>query len=72
MDGVMAGTGKAVLLASLTTMVGFSGLLTTDHLGLVSLGRLALLGIAASLFASFTTLPALFSLRSQSRSTRIH
>ena len=56
---VLRSTGSAVFLASLTTMVGFSGMLMTDHLGLVSLGRLALIGFAACLIASFTAVPAL-------------
>jgi len=40
-------------------MIGLSGLLGTSHLGLVSLGKLALLGFAGCLLASFTAVPAL-------------
>ena len=52
-------TGKGVMLATVTTMVGFSGLVGTSHLGLVSLGKLALLGFGSCLLAAFTVVPAL-------------
>ncbi len=55
---VVRHTGSAVTLSSLTTMVGFSGLVLARHPGLNALGTLALLGIGATLVAALTVLPA--------------
>ena len=55
-------TGQAVVLSSLTTMIGFGSLMVADHQGVFSLGLLLTLGIGACLIASITILPALFHL----------
>lgn len=55
---VLRHTGLAVVLSSVTTMVGFSGLVLAHHPGLNSIGILALLGIGATMVAALTVLPA--------------
>lgn len=59
---VLRHTGGAVLLATVTTMVGFSGLVLARHPGLNSVGTLALLGLATTLLAALTVLPAMLHL----------
>jgi len=55
-------TGRAVLLTSLTTMIGFGSLLLSKHNGLISLGIITVVGIGACLFASLFVLPGLLML----------
>ncbi|MFQ5482922.1 MAG: MMPL family transporter, partial [Nitrospinaceae bacterium] len=52
-------TGQAVVLSSLTTMVGFGSLMTADHRGVYSLGLVLTLGVGCCLLASVTLLPAM-------------
>jgi hypothetical protein len=52
-------TGRAVIMTSLTTMVGFGSLSTSHFPALASLGQLALLGIGSCLFTSLFLLPSL-------------
>jgi len=52
-------TGRAVIMTSLTTMVGFGSLSTSHFPALASLGQLALLGIGSCLLTSLLLLPAL-------------
>ncbi len=56
---VLSSTGQHVTIGSLTTMLGFSGLLFTNHPGLQSLGEMAVIGIGMTLVAALTFLPAL-------------
>ncbi|MDZ4701440.1 MAG: MMPL family transporter [Rhodothermales bacterium] len=56
---VLRSTGEHVSMASLTTMIGFSGLLLSFHPGLHSIGQLAVVGIGATLLSSMIFLPAL-------------
>lgn len=56
---VLSSTGQHVTIGSLTTMLGFSGLLFTTHPGLQSLGEMAVIGIGMTLVAALTFLPAL-------------
>ena len=46
-------------MGTLTTMVGFGGLLLSFHPGLNSIGMLAVLGLGATLLAAVVFLPAL-------------
>ena len=55
-------TGQAVVLSSLTTMIGFGSLMVADHQGIFSLGLLLTLGVGSCLVASITVLPALLKL----------
>jgi len=55
-------TACAVLITSLTTMVGFGSLMIADHRGLQSLGRVLTIGVSCCLFSSLVILPALMNL----------
>lgn len=55
---VIRSAGQAVLVAALTTMIGFSGLAIASHRGLKSMGLLAIIGIASCMICSLTMLPA--------------
>jgi predicted exporter len=59
---VLRHTGRGVVMASLTTVVGFGALLFADYPGLVSSGVLAMLGTGLAMVASVTLLPALLVL----------
>jgi len=59
---IIDGTGGAVILSSLTTMVGFAGLLFGQHLGMVQLGGAMVIGVGCTLVASVVMLPALLML----------
>lgn len=56
---VLRSTGEHVAMGSLTTMIGFAGLLLSFHPGLESIGQLAVMGIGATLAAALFFLPAL-------------
>lgn len=56
---VLSSTGQHITMGSLTTMLGFAGLLFTAHPGLQSLGVMAVTGIGMTLLTSVTFLPAL-------------
>ena len=58
-------TATAILLTSLTTMIGFGSLMLASHLGLQSLGRVLTIGVSCCLFTSLIMLPALLSWISQ-------
>ena len=57
---VLRSTGEHVTIGSLTTIIGFGGLLISFHPGLQSIGLLAVVGIGATLLAAITFLPALW------------
>ena len=59
MWAVLSSTGQHITMGSVTTMLGFSGLLFVSHPGLRSLGEMAVLGIGMTLLTSLTFLPAL-------------
>lgn len=59
MWAVLSSTGQHITVGSLTTMLGFAGLLFTNHPGLQSLGIMATIGIGMTLLTSVTFLPAL-------------
>lgn len=62
MSAVLKSTGQHITIGSLTTMLGFSGLLLTNHPGLTSIGVLAVIGIGLTLFSALTYLPSLVQL----------
>ncbi|MEE3257657.1 MAG: MMPL family transporter [Candidatus Latescibacterota bacterium] len=62
---VLRTTGMALLATSLTTMVGFSGLVPAIHPALTSIGVLSLMGLGSCFIASVTLLPALLQIREQ-------
>ena len=57
-----ASTAKGVLLAALTTTVGFGSLMISGHQGIFSLGLLATVGSLSVLLASLSVLPAFLRL----------
>lgn len=54
-------TGRAVVLTSLTTMIGFGSLILSRHNGLVSLGLVTSIGIGYCLISSLLVLPGLIT-----------
>jgi hypothetical protein len=58
---VLRSTGEHVAVSSVTTMVGFGGLVLSMHPGLRSTGLMAVLGIAMTLVAVLVLLPALIA-----------
>lgn len=56
---VLRSTGEHVTVGSLTTMIGFAGLLLSFHPGLKTIGELAVVGIGATLVSALVFLPAL-------------
>ena len=55
-------TTTAILLTSLTTIIGFGSLMIAGHQGLQSLGRVLTIGVSCCLFTSVVILPALLTL----------
>jgi hopanoid biosynthesis associated RND transporter like protein HpnN len=60
-------TAVAVLVDSLTTIVGFGAMMLASHRGLQSLGRVLTIGISCCLFTSLIMLPALLAWMSWNR-----
>ena len=56
---VMKRTGLAVTLSTVTTVVGYTGLLNAHHPGLQSIGYLAIIGLGTTLLTAYFVLPAL-------------
>ncbi len=61
-ETVMAGTGRAASVTTLTTLLGFGGLITASMGGLRSMGLLALIGFGVCLLLTWLLLPALIRL----------
>lgn len=55
-------TGQAVVLSSLTTMIGFGSMMVADHQGIYSLGLILTIGVGCCMVASITFLPAVLKL----------
>lgn len=56
---VLSSTGQHITIGSVTTMLGFAGLLFTHHPGLKSIGELATIGIGLTLLSALTFLPSM-------------
>ncbi len=56
------GVGRAMLMTSLTTMIGFGSLMLYLLRGMASMGLVLFVGVAACLLVTFTLLPALAKL----------
>lgn len=56
---VLSSTGQHITIGSLTTMLGFAGLLFTNHPGLQSIGIMAVVGIGMTLLSALTFLPSM-------------
>lgn len=61
LEEVIGGTGMAVAMSSMTTMVGFAGLMVADYRAMVGFGQIMVIGISCSLVASLICLPAVLS-----------
>lgn len=59
MRHVIRTSGMAASVTTITTMLGFAGMLTASNQGLVSLAVLACVGVGACLLSSLIALPAL-------------
>jgi predicted RND superfamily exporter protein len=59
---VVATTGRAAMLSSATTAIGFGASIIAHHLGLKQMGLLALIGIGATFVTSTVLLPAVLRL----------
>ncbi len=58
-------TGQAVILSSLTTMIGFGSMMVADHQGIFSLGLVLTIGVGSCLVASVTIVPAVLKLATE-------
>ena len=67
---VLIGTGGAVALSSLTTIIGYSSLLMAQNQAFVSFGLLAVLGEITCVTAALVSLPAYLSERDRRRLAR--
>lgn len=63
-------TGKAIVLAALSTVVGFGSLSFSHYPGLQSMGRVAVLGAVSTALVAITMLPAYLALRLRRRARR--
>jgi hypothetical protein len=64
---ISSSTASAVLMTSLTTMVGFGSMMLASHRGLASLGRVLTLGVLCCCITSMFLLPAVLSWLSKNR-----
>jgi uncharacterized protein len=64
---VLLSTGKAILLTTLTTMLGFGAMLGASYRGLVSLSSLLIFGVGACFLTTVLFLPPLFTLIKNNR-----
>lgn len=67
LDEVVAGTGAAVALASVTTAVGFAALMLAEYGAMFSLGLLMTIGILCCLVASLFVLPSIMVVTGRAR-----
>ncbi len=65
--GLAAGTGKAITLTSLTTIIGFGSLLIARHRGVASLGFVLAMGMALTLITCLMVMPAILEIRTKLR-----
>jgi predicted RND superfamily exporter protein len=61
-------TMNAIVLTSLTSMIGFGSMMVAAHRGLYSVGLVLVIGVGSCLFVSLVTLPALLTLLSRQES----
>jgi predicted RND superfamily exporter protein len=59
---VSSSTASAILITTLTTLVGFGSMMIASHRGLQSLGRVFVIGTTCCLATSLIVLPAILSL----------
>ncbi|MDT0630180.1 MMPL family transporter [Rubrivirga sp. S365] len=64
---VLRSTGEHVTMGALTNLIGFGGLLVSNHPGLRSIGVLAVVGIGTTLVATLAFFPALLQVAEDNR-----
>jgi hopanoid biosynthesis associated RND transporter like protein HpnN len=64
---VLRSTGKAVLLTSLTTMVGFGSLMTASYRGWAGFGTLLVIGVGACFVTTIFFLPSIIGLMTKGK-----
>jgi hopanoid biosynthesis associated RND transporter like protein HpnN len=62
-------TGRGIMVAALTTILGFGALMIANHRGLASLGLALTLGVSACMLTALVFLPALLGVVSSRRSS---
>ena len=68
-----ASTMNAIVLTSLTSMIGFGSMMLAAHRGLYSLGMVLVIGVGSCLFVSLVLLPAVLTIaRGRSQVRDIH
>ena len=67
LDDMVRGTGSAVIISALTTMVGFAALMLGKYGAMITFGLAMVLGIASCLIAAVVALPALLVLLGRAR-----
>ncbi len=65
--GLTGGTGKAITITSLTTMIGFGAMMCARHRGIASLGLVMTTGIGLTMLACWTVVPAWLELQAKRR-----
>ena len=63
--GLAEGTGKAITMTSLTTIIGFGALLVAHHRGIASLGLTLAMGMLLTLAACLTVMPSVLEIRAK-------
>jgi hypothetical protein len=61
--GLSGGTGRGILLTTLTTIIGFGCMALAQHRGIRGLGITMVIGLCITLVACYTLLPAILRLR---------
>ena len=59
MRSAVSGVGRAILMTSLTTMIGFGSIGFYDMPGMASMGVVLFLGVGACLVSTLLVMPAL-------------
>jgi len=68
--GLAGGTGRAIGITTLTTIIGFACMMTAEHRGIRSLGLVMSLGLGTTWLSAVTLLPSILRMRT-SRSVRM-
>jgi predicted RND superfamily exporter protein len=66
---VLKSTGKAIMLTSITTMVGFGSLMLAKYRGFGSLGSLLVLGVFACFMTTVLLLPSVIGMITRRRNS---
>lgn len=68
---VLRSTGGAMFVSTMTTIVGFLGLILATHPGLNSIGKLAFIGLCTCFISAVIVLPALLQVMENVRNWRV-